>query len=100
MNRRRFLQDMASTAATVAVARAANGLVAEPQAAAAQRPRVSPHPVDVSGHNLLAEFDQHGTHWKVYEDLRARDGVITFTSPLGNRVLSKTAEAAFQGDEP
>ena len=99
MNRRTFLQNAASTAATVAVARAARGLVPGTQANTTPQSRVSPHPVDVGGHTLLTEFDLHGTHWKVYEDLRTRDGVITFTSPNGNRVLTKTAEAAFQGDE-
>ena len=99
MNRRTFLQNAASTAATVAVARAARGLVPETQANTTPQSMVSPHPVDVSGHTLLTRFDLHGTHWKVYEDLRTRDGVITFISPNGNRVLTKTAEAAFQGDE-
>lgn len=99
MNRRTFLQNAASTAATVAVARAARGLVPGTQANTTPQSRVSPHPVDVGGHTLLTEFDLHGTHWKVYEDLRTRDGVITFISPNGNRVLTKTAEAAFQGDE-
>ncbi|MGE5113927.1 MAG: Tat pathway signal protein [Acidobacteriaceae bacterium] len=99
MNRRTFLQNAASTAATVAVARAASGLVQKSKTKLAPHSRVSQHPVDVSGHTLLAEFDLHGTHWKAYEDLRTRDGVITFTSPNGGRVLNKTAEAAFQGEE-
>lgn len=98
MNRRKFLQNAASAAATVAVARAASGLVSESQTATKPKPKTSTHPADVSGHTQLAEFDLHGTHWKVFEDLRTRDGVITFTSPSGSRVLSKTAEAAFQDD--
>jgi hypothetical protein len=100
MNRRTFLRNATSTAATVAIAHAAEGLISDPQAKTTPKPRVSPHPVDISGHTLLGEFDLHGTHWKAYEDLRTRDGVITFVSPIGNRVLSKTAEAAFQGEEP
>ncbi|MGE5110343.1 MAG: twin-arginine translocation signal domain-containing protein, partial [Acidobacteriaceae bacterium] len=98
MNRRKFLQNAASAAATVAVARAASGLVSESQNATKPHPKASQHPADVSGHTQLAEFDLHGTHWKVFEDLRTRDGVITFTSPAGSRVLQKTAEAAFQDD--
>ena len=96
MNRRTFLENAAATVATVAVARS---LVAS-QTKGVPRSRVSSHPVDINGHTLIAEFDLHGTRWKVYEDLRTRDGVITFTSPSGNRVLSKSAEAAFQGEEP
>lgn len=58
--------------------------------------------VDVGGHTLLCEFDLGGTQWKAYEDLRTRDGAVTFVSPAGTaRVLPKTAEATFaEGDPP
>jgi len=55
---------------------------------------------DISGHTLISEFTLNGTHWKVYEDLRERDGAITFLSPSGSRVLTKSAEAAFANDDP
>jgi hypothetical protein len=51
---------------------------------------------DVAGHTLVCEFKIGATGWKVYEDLRVRDGAITFTSSAGaSRVLAKSAEATF-----
>ncbi|MFZ0663721.1 MAG: Tat pathway signal protein [Acidobacteriaceae bacterium] len=53
------------------------------------------------GHTLLCLFTRDGQQWKVYEDLRMRDGVITFVSSAGSaRVLPKTAEAVFAEDGP
>jgi len=55
----------------------------------------------IEGHTLVAEFTRNGTAWKVYEDLRTRDGNITFVSDrAGQRVLRKSAEAAFAETEP
>lgn len=55
----------------------------------------------VDGHTLLASFDQDGEAWKVYEDLRSRDGVMTFVSAKGTaKVLRKSAEAVFPEDGP
>ena len=87
MNRRRFLQNLAVTGAALETAAAEP----EPQAAAAP---------DVAGHTPLAEFTMDGVAWKVYEDLRVRDGAITFVSARGTKVLSKTAAPAFAGSEP
>jgi hypothetical protein len=50
---------------------------------------------DTDGHTFVCEFTHDSTHWKVYEDLRASEGAITFVSPLGSLVLTKNAEAAF-----
>ena len=100
MNRRKFLRNAASAAATVAVARAGRGLGFEQKASTNHSPvQGLQGKTDITGHTLLAEFNYHGTLWKAYEDLRTRDGVITFASSHGNRVLRKTAEAAFQGEE-
>jgi hypothetical protein len=106
MNRRRFLKDLAVATAGVqslaAQARAANlvseevglGAVPEPNAAAGDAP-------SIEGHTLLAEFKIGDVAWKAYEDLRTRDGVITFLSALGKwRVLSKYAEATFDETNP
>ena len=103
MDRRRFLQNLAATAA------AANTLA--PAAAGAQRPtpvRPSRTPanerVDVEGHTVVCKFTAGSASkaagqrvtWTVYEDLRVRDGVITFVGSNGDsRVLTKSAEAAF-----
>jgi hypothetical protein len=50
---------------------------------------------DIQGHTLVCEFKIDSTNWKVYEDLRTRDGVLTFISAKGSRILPKSAEASF-----
>jgi len=106
MNRRRFLKDLAVATAGVqslAAKASAAGLesdeaafVAEPEPAANTGNAPS-----VEGHTLLAEFKIGDVQWKVYEDLRTRDGVITFLSASGRwRVLSKHVEAAFDESDP
>jgi hypothetical protein len=50
---------------------------------------------DVTGHTLICEFTIESMEWKVYEDLRTRDGSIAFLSSQGSRVLPKSAEASF-----
>ena len=57
--------------------------------------------VSIEGHTLQSAFTRHGESWKVYEDLRIRDGVLTFVSATGKaHVLPKTAEATFAEDGP
>jgi hypothetical protein len=85
MHRRRFLQDLAMTAA------AAEAMESFEAYAAPQSPAAS-----TEGHTLLAEFEG----WKVHEDLRTRDGSIVFTGPRGQRVLTKSAEPCFPTAEP
>jgi hypothetical protein len=52
--------------------------------------------VDIEGHTLISEFKIDSTMWKVYEDLRTREGAITLVSGKdGVRVLRKSAEASF-----
>lgn len=55
---------------------------------------------DIDGHTLICEFTLASTDWKVYEDLRTRDGAITFLSSWGARALSKSAEASFADVTP
>jgi len=103
MDRRRFLQNLAVT--TTAIQNyAGNGNAAEPLDAAilpykgigpGLASASSPN-IDIEGHTLVSEFKIGPTSWKVYEDLRTRDGSITFVSSRGgSRVLTKSAEAAF-----
>lgn len=98
MDRRDFIKSMAASTAVLhtltthgaeaALAPSALGYV--PAATAA-----------VDGHTKLASFTRKGENWTVYEDLRVRDGVITFVSSTGAaRVLSKTAEATFADAGP
>ena len=103
MHRRRFLQNLAATTAAIQNF-ARDGNAAEPSDPAAapyngMEPGVSsasgPH-IDIEGHTLVCEFKIESTSWKVYEDLRTRDGSITFVSSRGGkRVLAKSAEATF-----
>jgi hypothetical protein len=104
MDRRRFLQNLAATAA------AANTLV--PALADAQRAGTGTAaktgrtrgPVDVEGHTVVCKFTTGSAQktggarvaWTVYEDLRVRDGALTFVGSNGDaRILTKSAEAAF-----
>ena len=49
----------------------------------------------------LGTFTRRDEHWSVYEDLRTRDGVITFISSGGTaRILAKNAEAVFAEEGP
>ncbi|HKO20605.1 MAG TPA: hypothetical protein VJU82_17145 [Acidobacteriaceae bacterium] len=102
MDRRRFLQTVAASAA------AANAL--ETLAQPTRRPKSSPATTsgtissggaDVEGHTLICSFSRKDETWKVYEDLRTRDGAITFISSKGvARVLPKSAEQTFADDGP
>jgi hypothetical protein len=84
MDRRGFLQTVAVTAAFDCVAAAAQTAASEQQ-----------------GYTLICEFAYGSTNWKVFEDLRARDGAITFVSSHGERrVLAKSAEASFATADP
>lgn len=100
MNRRRFLQGMAAGTAAM------HGLIseAEPQIAPAiprKQLRGTRNHASIDGHTQMSSFELDGERWTVYEDLRARDGVITFISAAGNtRVLPKTAEAVFTDAGP
>src|SRR3989442_7451634 len=96
MNRRRFLQNVAvaSAAATTISAKAevAGSFADEPT------PPVRP---DITGHTLVGTFVRDGTRWEIYEDLRTREGVLTFISSRGtSRVLRKSAEATFAESDP
>lgn len=87
MDRRRFLQNLAATSAAMELASA------EPAPQTAE-------PANTGGHTLLCEFQFESAAWKVYEDLRTRDGAITFVSSRGaKRVLAKPVEPTFAGTE-
>ncbi len=95
MDRRRFLKDLAVATAGVqglATQASAAGLT-DDDAAFRGQPETSAsagNAPSVEGHTLLAEFKIGNVPWKAYEDLRTRDGVITFLGASGRwRVLSK-----------
>lgn len=97
MDRRRFLKNLAVTAA--GVERSSNsGDTGRPEEA----PEPAPDAIsDTDGHTLVCEFTIGSTAWKVYEDLRTREGSITFLSTQGGkRLLTKSAEATFAVADP
>jgi len=103
MDRRRFLQNLAvATAAAKYVAPLATRSDAAPFASApGSSSLLSASAVDVAGHTFLCQFNSGGATWKVYEDLRTRDGSVTFVSSAGTaRVLTKSAEATFAEADP
>lgn len=95
MNRRKFLQNAAVASAAVSLSRTST-----PAAVSIPEP-IQTTPPDVQGHTLVGEFKLENTSWKVYEDLRTRDGVLTFISARGeSRVLGKSAEASYADGNP
>lgn len=102
MNRRQFLQTVVATTATFD----ALDLAASPQEAKySDSPPATEHkPVSsfsIEGHTLLCAFPRGRETWKVYEDLRNREGSLTFLSSSGAAlVLPKRLEAAFPEGQP
>ncbi len=101
MDRRRFLQTVAASAAAAKTLSAAAQKATHTSAVSTSLGTVAADAADVGGHILVCTFVHGGENWKVYEDLRTRDGVITFVSSAGRaRVLTKSAEASFASDGP
>lgn len=97
MDRRRFLQTTTLTTAAACLPQLSE---ANAQSASViPSSLLPPADVDIGGHTLMCEFTLESTHWKVYEDLRTREGSITYVSSAGARVLTKSAEASFT-EEP
>jgi hypothetical protein len=98
INRRRFLQNLAATTAAIPSLTAGDDAAGplNPAGKPGGAPGLASVPaaeVDVEGHTLVSEFDWKQTHWKVYEDLRTRDGALVFVSAQHHkRVLAKSAE--------
>jgi hypothetical protein len=95
MDRRNFIKSMAASTAALRT------LTSQNAGATFTASRLGLIPVaaaTVDGHTKLCSFVRKGETWTVYEDLRVRDGAITFVSAVGTaRILSKTAEATFAG---
>jgi len=102
MDRRNFLQAMATAAASLDIlgdrSVAADSAL---KALAKDREHPSDGPVSTDGYTLVSEFKRHSVLWKVYEDLRTRDGSMVFVSSTGEtRELSKSAEASMAEGAP
>jgi len=102
MRRRDFLQGIATTAAGLEILSSGKAVSALVNQAASKPLRKSTHaPVSVEGYTQVAEFKADSATWKVYEDLRTRDGSIVFQSSSGGtRVLAKSAEASMAEGTP
>jgi hypothetical protein len=96
MDRRRFLQQTAYTTAAAYLPESTrtgdNGRIDLSLFNSGLSPATG---VDTEGHTLVCEFKVGLINWKVYEDLRTREGPITFVSSAGACVLRKSAEPAF-----
>ncbi|HUX46045.1 MAG TPA: hypothetical protein VMV57_14955 [Terracidiphilus sp.] len=95
MDRRRFLKTVVAGSAAMRTL-----------AASAEAPTHAPIPhaqlrgasasASVEGHVRLCTFLKDGEKWTVYEDLRIRNGAITFVSASGAaRVMPRNGEATF-----
>jgi hypothetical protein len=104
MDRRRFLKNLAITTAAARYfpdIAAAKENTERSFAPVAEATLADIGAADLEGHTQICEFKLDSVTWKVFEDLRTRDGAITFVSPNGNgRVLLKNAEATFAEADP
>ena len=103
MHRRDFLQGMAAAAAGLEVL--AHGVVTpaqtSPPAARKSARKLTAEGVSVEGYTLVADFRTEGAVWKVYEDLRSREGSLVYVSASGEtRLLAKSAEASMPEGTP
>jgi hypothetical protein len=99
MDRRRFLQNLAVTSAALGYLPAtspSDHVSGSAGAVSADAPKP-----DVAGFTLIAQFREALADWKVYEDLRTRDGSIVYVSSHGaSQVFSKNVEATFPEADP
>jgi hypothetical protein len=104
MDRRDFLQGIAATAAGLQVLSSSVSAAVDPGTPATKERarRVIPSAaISVEGYTLVAEFEADSLAWKVYEDLRTREGALVFLSSAGeSRVLAKSAEASMPEGTP
>jgi hypothetical protein len=102
MDRRRFLQSVASSAlALPGIVSSGESLSPFTRISREGLRQLPASEAPVEGHTLLSSFSRGDEQWKVYEDLCVRDGVITFVSSAGKaRVLAKTAEPVFAENGP
>jgi len=103
MDRRDFLQGIAATATGLELLTGRTGAVTDPRpvrAGWAQKPGLG-EAVSVEGYSLITEFKTETKTWKVYEDLRTREGAVVFVSSAGaTRLLTKSAEASMPEGSP
>ena len=103
MDRRDFLQGIAATAAGLELLTGRAGAATDPRpvtAGQARKPGLG-EAVSTEGYSLITEFKTETETWKVYEDLRTREGALAFVSSKGAaRSLAKSAEASMPEGSP
>jgi hypothetical protein len=103
MHRRDFLQGMATTAAGLEVLAhgVAGSAQTRPLAARKSARKRTVEGVSVEGYTLVADFKTEADVWKVYEDLRSREGSLVYVSASGEtRLVPKSAEASMPEGTP
>jgi hypothetical protein len=101
MRRRDFLQGIAATAAGLEVLTRDRAASAQTHPSVVRKTSRKAADVSVEGYTLVAEFKTEEDSWKVYEDLRTREGSLAFVSSSGNaRTLTKSAEASMPEGTP
>ncbi len=99
MDRRRFLQGMAVSAAGLELldSRVVPTVSAYPHLSGNDIANLA---VSVEGYTLVSKFKAKDTVWKVHEDLRTREGEIVFVSSSGSLALPKSAESSMPEGTP
>jgi hypothetical protein len=102
MDRRNFLKNLAITTAAARYLPTTAGARETAPEADLLTEGTSPSAVpDVSGHTQISEFTLNSVSWKIFEDLRTRDGDITFVASDGrSKILPKSTEANFAEANP
>lgn len=103
MHRRDFLQGMAAAAAGLEILSRSEEAAAQTSAPVSRTPKhkAASHTVSIEGYTAVAAFRAEATSWKVFEDLRTREGSLVFVSSSGDkRALAKSAEASMPEGKP
>src|SRR6202789_201606 len=103
MHRRDFLQGIAAAAAGLEILSRSEETAAQASAPVSRTPKhkAASHAVSIEGYTLVAEFQAEANSWKVFEDLRTREGSMVFVSSSGDtRALAKSAEASMPEGKP
>src|ERR1700722_7308168 len=97
MHRRDFLQGIAVAAAGFEILSRSEEAAAQTSVPVSQKlkHKAAPHAVSLEGYTPVAEFQAEANSWKVFEDLRNREGSLVFVSSSGEiSELTKSAEAS------
>src|SRR4029077_7440965 len=101
MDRRNFLQAMAAATAGLEALQASIATAEQSPEHPKNLKRKTSTAPSTEGYTFVSEFKRGKEDWKVYEDLRTRDGSIVFVSSSGDsRELPKSAEASIAEGTP